>query len=126
MGATEEQMALVESSNMDHVAYILILFSMAALVFLFANICIYLWDRGMSARAAEGTKLYSNGHANGHANGHTLLPNGRALEDQHIDDAQEFELDGLVSDEEDDSAQLLKEETVDRAVRENGSSHNPR
>ncbi|CAI4212886.1 unnamed protein product [Parascedosporium putredinis] len=91
MGATEEQMALVESSNMDHVAYILILFSMAALVFLFANICIYLWDR-----------------------------------DQHIDDAQEFELDGLVSDEEDDSAQLLKEETVDRAVRENGSSHNPR
>ena len=96
-------MSLVESSSMDHVAYILILFSLAFLVFLFANICIYIWDRNTSAQ--DPTKPYVNGRAT-----EPHGANGRVPEDQHIRDAEEFELDGLVSDEEDDSAQLLKDE----------------
>lgn len=118
MGATEEQMALVETSSMDHVSYILILYSLAFLVFLFANICIYIWDRVTSTNALA-KPLYANGHAVG---GESRV-NGRTPEDQRIRDAEEFELDGLVSDEEDDSAQLLKRgETRERASGEPGVS----
>ncbi|KEZ46630.1 hypothetical protein SAPIO_CDS0455 [Scedosporium apiospermum] len=118
MGATEEQMALVETSSMDHVSYILILYSLAFLVFLFANICIYIWDRITSTNALA-KPLYTNGHAVG---GESRV-NGRTPEDQRIRDAEEFELDGLVSDEEDDSAQLLKRgETRERASGEPGVS----
>ncbi|KAK5995942.1 Protein YTP1 [Cladobotryum mycophilum] len=45
MGATEEQMHLVDSSAMDVISYILILYSLAFLVFLFTNMLIHLYDR---------------------------------------------------------------------------------
>lgn len=84
MGATEEQMALVAESSMDHVSYILILYSCAFLMFLFANMLIHLYDRNMAPK--EEVHVYALG--------------GR--DDEALRDAEEFELDGLVSDGEDE------------------------
>lgn len=79
MGATEEQMELVADSAMDHVSYVLILYSLAFLMFLFANMLIYLYERG----SEKGD----------------VVPDAR--EEEQLRDAEEFELDGLVSEEED-------------------------
>lgn len=91
-GATEEQMSLVAGSSMDHVSYILILFSLASLVFLFTNLLIHLWDR--LSNPDLNTKDFNNGYT--HVNGH-------AVEDGQLRDAQEFELGELVSDDEEDA-----------------------
>jgi len=110
MGATEEQMDLVAGSGLDHVSYILILYSLAFLVFLFANILVHLYDRSANAetiaKATAGTRL------DGRANGHAVSNADR----QQLRDVEEFELDGLISaDEEEDEAAaarrgLLKEQ----------------
>jgi hypothetical protein len=91
MGATEEQMALVKNSGMDAVAYILILYSLAFLLFLFANMLIYLYDR--SANAQKFAQPAANGRA---------VPDTRQEEDGRLRDAGEFELEGLMTDDEDD------------------------
>lgn len=91
MGATEEQMALVAGSSMDHVSYILILYSLAFLVFLFTMMLISLYDR--NANPVDPTKPTANGRLGPRLNGH--VP---------VRDAQEFELEGLMSDDEDDEA----------------------
>jgi hypothetical protein len=107
MGATEEQMVLVAESSMDHVAYILILYSLAFLVFLFVLMLIHLFDRGMNA-AGSAVKPTANG---------TARANGRAHEESRLADAEEFELDGLVSDDEDEEQaarrKLLREDHSD-------------
>ncbi|KAG7138700.1 Protein YTP1 like protein [Verticillium longisporum] len=88
MGATEEQMLLVDQSSMDHVAYILILFSFAFLLFLFVNMLISLYERTSSAE------------------GKVVLPNGKthAAESRQLRDAEEFELEGLMSDDDEEDA----------------------
>lgn len=91
MGATEEQMILVAGSPMDHISYILILFSMAFLVFLFANMLIHLYDR--LANPALNTKNLTNGYHDA---------NGRTAEEGRVRDADEFELEGLDSEDEED------------------------
>jgi hypothetical protein len=91
MGATEEQMALVAASSMDHVSYILILYSLAFLVFLFTMMLIGLYDR--NANPVDPAKTAVNGRLGPRMNGH--VP---------VRDAQEFELEGLMSDDEDDEA----------------------
>ncbi|KAI8655119.1 hypothetical protein NCS57_01259600 [Fusarium keratoplasticum] len=96
MGATEEQMNLVAGSSMDHVSYILITFSLASLMFLFVNMLIHLWDR--LAHPPLNTKDFGTSHT--HAN-------GQAVEDGQIRDAEEFELDGLMSDDEDDPSRRM-------------------
>ncbi|KAH6658236.1 hypothetical protein BKA67DRAFT_591315 [Truncatella angustata] len=90
MGATEEQMALVAGSSMDAVSYILILYSLAFLVFLFTMILVHLYDR--NANVDELAKPEANGRLGPRLNGH--VP---------VRDAQEFELEGLMSDDEDDA-----------------------
>jgi hypothetical protein len=87
MGATEEQMSLISHSDMDGVAYILVLFSLASVLFLFVHILVHIYDRNTSSD--DKTKPYTNGHARD--------PNGR------VRDAEEFELEGLTSDDEDDA-----------------------
>lgn len=87
MGATEEQMVLVANSPMDHVSYILILYSFAFLVFLFVHMLIALYERTLPT---DG-KVALNGSAP--ANGH---------EARQLRDAEEFELEGLMSDDEDE------------------------
>lgn len=87
-------MTLVDQSALDHVSYILILFSLASLVFLFANMLIHLWDR--LANPAINTKDFSNGHAN-----------GRVMEAGQLREAEEFELEGLTSDDEEDESRAM-------------------
>jgi hypothetical protein len=89
MGATEEQMELVDESSMDHVAYILILYSLAFLVFLFSNMMVTLYDT-LTTSDTNAKDLHDS-HAN-----------GRPMEEGRMRDAEEFELEGLTSDDEDD------------------------
>ncbi|KAL2015728.1 hypothetical protein VTK56DRAFT_4899 [Thermocarpiscus australiensis] len=86
MGANEEQMALVAGSGIDHVAYILILYSLASLLFLFVMVLIHTYDRAANPPAKP---VVANGQA-------------RGGDEAQVRDANEFELDGLMSDEEDE------------------------
>lgn len=109
MGATEEQMQLVSDSGIDHVAYVLILYSLAFLMFLFTNVLIHLYDRSVnSAGAPKGISL--NGHAS-LGQHHRGVPS--VDEQRRLRDVEEFELDGLMSDDEDEEQaqrrKLLKE-----------------
>jgi hypothetical protein len=121
MGATEEQMQLLSDKHVTHVAYVLILFSISFLLFLckFARLSIILttnmhpvvnmlvhlyavhaWD---TTSKADAEAPRTNGTANGHANGHVRS-------DQRVRDAEEFELAGLDSDDDDDNAPLMNKE----------------
>ncbi|KUI62799.1 Protein YTP1 [Cytospora mali] len=123
MGATEEQMTLVNASGIDHVAYVLILYSLAFLLFLFTNVLINMYDRSVN----------QNGQMKG-INGHVQGGNGRAVgsttaDERRLRDAEEFELDDMMSDEEDeDQAQrrkLLKEEDGEKDEGENEGLSSP-
>lgn len=101
-------MALVDASGMDAVAYVLILYSLAFLTFLFVNVLIYLYDRGANAPgAAKGL------------NGHVTGPQGASTDERRLRDVEEFELDGLMSDDEDEEQaqrrKLLKEGDGERS-----------
>ncbi|CAM1502776.1 Fc.00g075520.m01.CDS01 [Cosmosporella sp. VM-42] len=109
MGATEEQMELIDRSDLDHVSYILILYSLASLLFLFANMLIGLWDR--LANPPINTKNFANGNS---------LPNGRAVEDGRLRDAEEFELDGLMSDDDDDPSRGMLQQSENRQSEHRG------
>lgn len=93
MGATEEQMLLVADSGIDHVAYVLILFSLAFVLFLFVHILIHIYDRAVNKPAAA--KLLHRPEA------------GRAGRERL--DPEEFELDGLASDDDDDDDEAVDE-----------------
>ncbi|KAK8041043.1 hypothetical protein PG994_014050 [Apiospora phragmitis] len=100
MSATEEQMELIENSSMDHVAYILVLYSIAFLIFLFSMMLINLYDQ--NANPAVPAKDLANGRMGPSLNGH--VP---------VRDAQEFELQGLMSDDEDaEGNRLLRDEDL--------------
>jgi len=107
MGANEEQMALVAGSGIDHVAYILILYSLAFLLFLFVNMLIHVYDRSANAALFNKAAATANGRARG----------GRTGDATQIRDAGEFELEGLMSDDEDDEQaarrKLLKDDGTD-------------
>ena len=92
MGATEEQMALVAGSGMDAVAYILIMYSLAFLLFLFVNMLISVYDRNANAEALAKRAATGRPRLNGHA----------AADERQVRDAEEFELDGLMTDDEDE------------------------
>ncbi|KAF2811434.1 uncharacterized protein BDZ99DRAFT_384888 [Mytilinidion resinicola] len=93
MGATEEQMQLLSDAGVTHVSYVFILYSIAFLLFLFVNMLLHLyavstWDE-TSKSDPEAPR--TNGLANGHA---------RATDHRRVRDAEEFELAGLMSDDE--------------------------
>ncbi|BCR85020.1 Ytp1 family protein [Aspergillus chevalieri] len=106
MGATEEQMQLLEDAGITHVSYILILFSIAFILFLFVNILLHIyavhaWPESTKAQpndddidAEDGARPKPS-----RANGHARSPS----EAQHIHDAEAFELQGLISDEEEEA-----------------------
>lgn len=145
MGATEEQMRLLSNANVTHVSYILILYSIAFLLYLFVNILLYVYaahawpddesngtralpsqpggsGRNVSIAGPSGSghtrklsTLRINGSASGGggANGSARLPRHRATDSQQVRDAEEFELEGLISDgdgEGDESLQGPKKE----------------
>lgn len=70
------------------------------------NMLIHLYAVNAPGQAskAEGEYAPVNGMTNGHANGH-------ARADRRIRDAEEFELAGLDSDEDDDDTPLRKKES---------------
>ncbi|KAI3325186.1 hypothetical protein HD806DRAFT_492303 [Xylariaceae sp. AK1471] len=100
MGATEEQMELVSKSGMDHIAYILILYSLAALLFLFTLMLIHVYDR--NAGSALPAKELPAGRLGPRLSGN--VP---------IRDAHEFELEGLMSDDEDENRRKLTQDDDD-------------
>ncbi|ORY16098.1 hypothetical protein BCR34DRAFT_476753 [Clohesyomyces aquaticus] len=94
MGATEEQMQLLSDAGVSHVSYVLILYSISFLLFLFVNMLLHLY-----AVHAWGLNKKSDDEAP-RANG---LPNSHARTDRRVQDAEEFELEGLVSDDDEDA-----------------------
>lgn len=108
MGATEEQMTLIAGSSMDGVAYLLILYSLAFLVFLFAMVLINVYDRA----ANPPVRLTANGHA-------------RGGDEARLHDANEFELDGLVSDDEDDERAARRKLLAEDGVEQDASLGSP-
>ncbi|CAI6333278.1 unnamed protein product [Periconia digitata] len=101
MGATEEQMQVLSDAHVTHVSYVLILFSIAFLLFLFTNMLIHLY--AVSTWSSNSKSDDENPHVNGMANGH-------ARADRRVRDAEEFELEGLISDDEDARPLVDKEE----------------
>lgn len=85
------------------------------MLYLFVNILLHIYAvhtwpeeentrRRSSSRAASTTKRHSstvdmNGSA--HANGKLKIPKHRATDSQQVRDAEEFELEGLISDGDD-------------------------
>ncbi|KIW76281.1 hypothetical protein Z517_11027 [Fonsecaea pedrosoi CBS 271.37] len=141
MGATEEQMHLLSDADVTHVSYILILYSIAFLLYLFVNILLYVYashawpdDESNGVRSSYGaggsgsgrslsiagpsglggqhTRKMStlsgvgmNGGANGPVNGSARIPRHRGTASQQVRDAEEFELEGLISDEGEDDVE---------------------
>jgi len=102
MGATEEQMQLLSDAGVTHVSYILLLYSVAFLLFLFVNMLLHLY--AVNAMPVEASKPTANGDLprmnggmNGGLNGHARMPAARPVGER---DAEEFELEGLMSDDE--------------------------
>lgn len=100
-------MHLVASAGIDHVAYILILYSLAFLLFLFVLMLIHLYDTNVNAPTK--TSATANGRA-----GYSSV---RRPEGVQLRDAEEFELDGLMTDDEDEESaarrKLLKEDAAE-------------
>lgn len=107
MGATEEQMKLLDGAGLSHVSYTLMLYSIAFLLYLFVNMLLYLYAVNAMPTSIKLDPEY--GHSNGHlTNGHVRQPDGR------VRDAEEFELEGLTSEDEDeagDSEPLVRKES---------------
>lgn len=102
MGATEEQMQLLSDAHVTHVTYVLILYSIAFLLFLFVNMLLHLyavhaWGED-SKSDPEAPRV--NGTANGHARG----------SDRRVRDAEEFELEGLISEDEEAESPIATKE----------------
>ncbi|KAG9595196.1 hypothetical protein KCU77_g2639, partial [Aureobasidium melanogenum] len=100
MGATEEQMLLLSNAGVTHVTYILILYSFAFLLFLFVNMLLRLYTYYAEA-PTNGKTPDPESRLNGSAlpNGHARIPDAS---DRQIRDAEEFELEGLMSEDDED------------------------
>jgi len=92
LGATEEQMLLLSRADVSHVSYILILYSIAFLLFLFVCMLLHLY-------AAHAWPVESKTSRAGGANG--VMANGHPVDARRVRDAEEFELEGLMSEDED-------------------------
>ncbi|KAL9117156.1 MAG: hypothetical protein Q9187_006312 [Circinaria calcarea] len=107
MGATEEQMALLASSHVTHVSYVLLLYSLAFLLFLFVSMLLRLYANAAWPLSASPSLLVSEGvlapKKDDGENG-IVVGNGNGIGIGHLGrvrDAEEFELEGLMSDAED-------------------------
>ncbi|KAL8656529.1 MAG: hypothetical protein Q9210_000166 [Variospora velana] len=93
MGATEEQMALLSNAHVSHVSYILILYSISFLLFLFVATLLHLyasraWPLEPGSKKVEITGANAAPRVNGHI-------------ERRMRDAEQFELEGLMSDDDD-------------------------
>jgi len=108
MGATEEQMQLLSDAHVTHVSYVLILYSISFLLFLCKLIFLHLDMHADSSLVVNllihlyavhvwGQDTKSDSEAP-RANGR---PKGHPRSDPRVQDAEEFELEGLMSGDED-------------------------
>jgi len=120
-------MQILSDLHVTHVSYILLLYSISFLLYLFVNILLHLYavhtwpeseansrkdSRSVSLAAGPSRsrilKRYSDTEStvgtgiNGRANGQLKMPRHRPTESQQVRDAEEFELEGLISDGEED------------------------
>ncbi|KAJ5584030.1 Protein YTP1 [Penicillium hispanicum] len=104
MGATEEQMKLLSDAGVTHVSYVLILYSIAFILFLFVNVLLHIyavhaWPEGGDSEGTPGGRgKYANANG-GYMNGHTRTTS----ETQRIQDAEAFELQGLISEDDEEA-----------------------
>ncbi|KAK4501198.1 hypothetical protein PRZ48_007005 [Zasmidium cellare] len=101
MGATEEQMRLLSDAGVTHVSYILILFSISFLLFLFVLMLLHLYSAYTDSNKNNKPPVKLGDEERPLANGHARIPNDM---DRRSHDAQEFELEGLMSDDEEPDA----------------------
>ncbi|KAG9234140.1 hypothetical protein BJ875DRAFT_462316 [Amylocarpus encephaloides] len=92
MGATEEQMKLISDAGITHVSYVLVLYSFSFIIFLFTHMLLHLYavNSAPTVPPKDGEQILRAPRMNGHV--HT--------DSRQIRDAQEFELAGLMSDDE--------------------------
>ncbi|KAK3676474.1 hypothetical protein LTR78_003750 [Recurvomyces mirabilis] len=101
MGATEEQMQMLSDAGVTHVSYILILYSISFLLFLFVLMLLHLYSAQSSGgKTTIGAKPSDDEESSRPVNGHARVPNAM---DRQAHDAQEFELEGLMSDDDDEN-----------------------
>jgi hypothetical protein len=93
MGATEEQTQLISDAGITHVSYVLVLYSFAFLMFLFTNMLLHLY--AVNSVPPVPPKDDERQERIPRMNGHT-----RQTASRQIRDAEEFELEGLMSDDE--------------------------
>jgi len=93
MGATEEQMQLISDAGITHVSYVLVLYSFAFLIFLFVNMLLHLYS--VNAPPTIPAKDVERPQRLPRMNGHA-----RNTDSRQVRDAEEFELAGLMSDDE--------------------------
>lgn len=93
MSATEEQMQLISDAGITHVSYILVIYSFAFLMFLFVNMLLHIYTTNSSPPVPP--KDIEHSERVPRVNTHT-----RAADSRQIRDAEEFELAGLMSDDE--------------------------
>ena len=98
MGATEEQMKILDAANVDHVSYVLILYSIAFLLYLFVNMLLHLY--AVNATPTQTKTDLERTNSSVRMNGNAQAP------DQRVRDAEEFELHGLGDDSEEEGDEL--------------------
>lgn len=102
-------MQLMSDAGVTHVSYVLILYSVSFLLFLFVNLLLRLYavhawpaatktpdPRSSSMSYPRNKRHSSTPGMNGSANGHARRPS----EAQRVRDAEAFELEGLMSEED--------------------------
>ncbi|TAQ90816.1 hypothetical protein B7494_g875 [Chlorociboria aeruginascens] len=93
MGATEEQMTLISDAGITHVSYVLVIYSFAFLMFLFVNMLLHLY--AVNAVPPVPSKDTEREPRLPRINGHA-----RQSDSRQIRDAEEFELEGLMSEDD--------------------------
>lgn len=111
MSAQEEQMAMAATLHVSHVSFILIIYSFAFLMYLLVIVLCNLYAVYAWPVSAVDKPAFVNGNGHGNGNGHVLgaLSGGpttgggrRSRDDGGIRGAEEFELEGLMSEDEDE------------------------
>lgn len=83
-------MNLLTTADVSHVSYILLLYSISFLLFLFVCMLLHLYASYAWPLDPTQPKAMTNGGLNGHVR-HV---------DRRVRDAEEFELEGLMSDDD--------------------------
>ena len=112
MGATEEQIAILAAAHVTHVSYILLIFSAAFLLFLF--VCVLLHIYAQATWPLDSADHKKQDIRSKRLNGGIALPDtpiavkkqrqrprDTDLDLERAKGVEEFELEGLMSEEED-------------------------